>query len=268
MPTTMKTDLIIPEVMADMIEEKLPHSISLAHFAPIDNTLVGKPGDTVTLPAWKYIGDAADLEEGGELQFDKLTTEDASFTVKKAAKGVSITDESLESGYGDPNGTATRQLTKSIAQKVDADIVAAALETPLARAAAIDLDVVDTIEDLFGNKDDERGVLLMCKADANKLRKLAGENWTRASELGDRILVTGVFGEVLGWQISITNRLTAGTVIALKTDGLATYMKKNVTVESERDLKHFSWNYAASQHYVIALVDATRVAKITPEAEG
>ncbi len=39
-------------------------------------------------------------------------------------------------------------------------------------------------------------------------------------------------------------------------------------VESERDLKHFSWNYAASQHYVVALVDATRVAKITPEAEG
>ena len=264
MATTMKSDLVIPQVMADMVEEKLPHAIKLAPYAPIDNTLVGKPGDTVTLPSWNYIGDAADLAEGGELQYDKLTTEDAEFTIKKVAKGVSLTDESIGAGYGDPVGTATRQLTKSMASKLDADILATALGTPLARAATIDLDMVDVIEDMFGNEDDERGIILLNKADARKLRKLAGESWTRASDLGDRILVTGVFGELLGWQIVVTNRLTEGTVIAIKTDGLTTYMKKNVEVESQRDLDHFSWKYAASQHYVVALTDATRVAKITP----
>ncbi|MDL2214420.1 N4-gp56 family major capsid protein, partial [Clostridia bacterium OttesenSCG-928-O13] len=219
MATTMKSDLVIPQVMADMIEEKLPFALKLAPYAPIDNTLVGKPGDTVTLPAWNYIGDAADLAEGGALSYDKLTTDEAEFTVKKAAKGVTLTDEAINSGFGDPVGTATRQLTKSIASKVEGDIVTTALTTPLTAAAAIDLDVVDAIEDLFGNEDDERGIILLCKSDANALRKLAGEDWTRASDLGDRILVTGVFGELLGWQIVVSNRVTEGTAIAIKTDG-------------------------------------------------
>ena len=49
--TTMLADLIDPQVIADYIDTKLVDAIRLSPLARIDNTLVGRPGDEVTLPA-------------------------------------------------------------------------------------------------------------------------------------------------------------------------------------------------------------------------
>ena len=47
---TKLENLINPQVMADMISAKLPQMIKVTPIARIDNTLVGRAGDTITIP--------------------------------------------------------------------------------------------------------------------------------------------------------------------------------------------------------------------------
>ena len=127
MAVTKLANLINPEVMADMISAKIANAIVVTPFAKVDNTLSGQPGSTITVPRYNYIGDAVDVAEGAEVEAALLTTEAVEYTVKKAAKGVDITDEAALSGYGNPVGEATSQLATSIRGKVEGDCISALL---------------------------------------------------------------------------------------------------------------------------------------------
>ncbi|UDM79595.1 N4-gp56 family major capsid protein [Vagococcus fluvialis] len=275
---TMLKNLVDPEVLAPMISAQLPKAIKFSGIAPVDSTLEGQPGSTITVPKFKYIGDATDVAEGEAIDYSKLETETAKWTVKKAGKGVKLTDESVLSGYGDPVGEAQRQVRMAIASKIDNDIVEVAKTATLEVKHAIDLDLIDQIENTFtdapdaieGEQTDSVGVLFLSYKDAAKLRKLAGDNWTRASQLGDNILISGVFGEVLGWEIVRSKKIDDGEGLAVKTGALKTFLKRGLLAESERDIDHKLTKFNADQHYVVALVDETRIVKIakaetTPE---
>lgn len=80
---TKISDLIDPEVMADMISAKLPDKIRVTPFAKVDNTLEGAEGDTITVPSFNYIGDAEDVAEGVECGTTKLTAGSRKAKVKK-----------------------------------------------------------------------------------------------------------------------------------------------------------------------------------------
>lgn len=121
MAMTKLKDLVDPQVMADMVSAKLPKKIKFTPIARIDTTLEGRPGSTITVPKYAYIGDAEDVAEGVAMGTTVLTASTTEAKVKKAGKAVELTDESVLSGYGDPVGTAVNQLTMSIAAKVDND---------------------------------------------------------------------------------------------------------------------------------------------------
>ncbi|WP_061309242.1 N4-gp56 family major capsid protein [Clostridium botulinum] len=121
--TTKISDLINPEVMRDMISAKIPQKIVVAPFAKVDDTLVGQPGDTITVPQFAYIGDAVDVAEGVAAETVKLATSTTQVKVKKAMKAVELTDEAVLSGYGNPVGETNAQIAKSIAAKVDNDCI-------------------------------------------------------------------------------------------------------------------------------------------------
>ena len=99
---TKLSDLIDPEVMGDMVSARIPKKLRVAPFAKIDDTLAGVPGDTITVPAYTYIGDASDVAEGGEVAIEKMTTSTRKAKIKKAMKGIGLTDEAVLSGYGNP----------------------------------------------------------------------------------------------------------------------------------------------------------------------
>ena len=48
--STYLSNLVNPQVMADVVNKKLIHAIRFAPLADIDTTLVGQPGDTISLP--------------------------------------------------------------------------------------------------------------------------------------------------------------------------------------------------------------------------
>ena len=116
---TKIADLIDPEVMGDMVSARIPKKLRVAPFAKVDDTLAGVPGDTITVPAYAYIGDADIVAEGEAVTIEKMTTSTRKATVKKAMKGIGLTDEAVLSGYGNPVGEANTQLAMAIAAKID-----------------------------------------------------------------------------------------------------------------------------------------------------
>ena len=53
-------NMIIPEVYAELVREKIAGKCKVAQFCVVKGDLQGKPGETLKLPAYKYIGDAKD----------------------------------------------------------------------------------------------------------------------------------------------------------------------------------------------------------------
>lgn len=272
MTTTVLANLIDPEVMADLIEAQLPKAIKFSAIAPLDTTLVGVPGSTLTVPSYKYIGDADEVAEGAAIEYSKLEQTKRTMTIKKAAKGVEITDEAVLSGLGDPVGEGQRQVRMAIASKIDNDILATALKAPLKLTADINLDLIDKLEATFTDAPDAiednnistTGVLFVSYKDAAKLRKLAGQNWTRPTQLGDDILVKGLFGELLGWEIVRSMKLEQNQFVAVKPGALKTYLKRDIFAEVGRDMDHKLTKFNADEHYGVAIYnDALLVASTT-----
>ena len=155
---TKLANLVNPQVMADMISATLPKKIKFSPIAKIDTTLVGRPGDTITVPKYAYIGDAEDVAEGVAMDTSLLTTSTTTVKVKKAGKAVELTDESLLSGYGDPAGESTRQITMSIASKVDNDCLDALYTAPLGydgSASTIGYEGIVKADAIFGDESDD-----------------------------------------------------------------------------------------------------------------
>ena len=273
--TTLE-QMIDPEVMGEMILAQLPKAIKFGAIAPIDDTLSGRPGDTITVPRWKYIGDAKDVAEGGAIDYEQLTNSTDTFTVKKAGKGIKLTDESVLSGYGDPVGEGTRQITMSIAAKVDNDTLATASKARLTLSSAdfTKLDFIDQIEAAFiddtsdnnfeGDDANAQGVIYMNPKDVNKVRKAAAQDWERATALGDAILSTGVFGGVLGWQFIRSRKVPVGSAVVAKAGAMKTYLKRAVQAEKERDIDHKLTKFNADMHYGVAIYDDTKLLVIAP----
>lgn len=262
MAVTKLENMIDPEVMGAMIQAELPQALKFTGIAQLDTTLQGRPGDEITVPSYKYIGDAVDVAEGAAIDYDLLETTTRKIGIKKAAKGVELTDESVLSGYGDPVGEAQRQVRMALASKIDNDVLAAALEAPLTLAdAKIDMDLIDKIESTFvdapdaieGQTTDQMGTLFLSYKDAAKLRKAAADNWTRASQLGDNILVSGAFGELLGWEIVRSKKVEDGQFAAIKPGALKIYLKRELLAESARDIDHKQTKFNADQHYGVAI---------------
>lgn len=265
MVMTKLLNMVDPEVMASMISAELENLIRFAPLARIDRTLVGQPGSTVTVPSFKYIGDAEDVAEGVAIDISLLETSTEPFTIKKAGKGIEITDEAILSGLGDPLGEGTRQLGMAIANKVDNDILEALSTTSLVYSKATDwnVDTISDAMDIFADESDEAMVLIMNSKDASKLRKAVAGDWDRASDLGDQILVSGTYGGVLGAQVIRSNKLAEGTAYLVKAGALAIYMKRNVMVEADRDILKKTTVVTADEHYGAHLYDESKAIKIT-----
>lgn len=265
MTMTKLQNMVDPQVLADMISAELEDAIRFAPLARIDRTLVGRPGSTITVPRFKYIGDAEDVAEGTPIDIALLETDTEDFTIKKAGKGVEITDEAVLSGLGDPIGEAGRQLLLSISNKVDNDVLTALETTTLEYTGGAEwgLDTISNAIDIFNDEDDEPMVLIMNPKDASKLRKAVSGDWDRASDLGDNVIVRGTYGGVLGAQVIRSRKLEEGTAYLVKQGALAIYMKRDVDIEDDRDILKKTTVITADQHYGAHLYDESKAIKIT-----
>ena len=199
MAQTLLANLVNPEVLAPMINKKLTDYMKFAPLATIDDTLVGQPGNTVFMPYFNYIGDAAVLAEGVSLTPSLLSTGMTNVTIEKIAKGVELTDEAILSGYGDPYGEAADQIAHAIANAVDNKVLSIlhaitgtmAYSTVNNTTLPTDTDIISALE-LFGEDiEDGQSVALVSPAVYTAMRSNVN-SWIPASEIAAEIKVKGV----------------------------------------------------------------------------
>ena len=272
---TMLENLIDPEVMAPMISAKLTKAIVATPFAKIDTTLQGRPGSTITVPKYNYIGDAEDLAEAVKADVAQLTTDTAEYTIKKAVKQVQLTDEAVLSGYGNPVGETNNQLGLAIASKVDNDVMDALLTAQVVaddnENEAISYDgIVDAI-DYFNEEENVEKVMFISPKQVSELRK--DENFISRDKYGNQVMVNGEIGMVANARIVPSRKIVAknGTytcpIVQLRpesqtgdeTAAVTIFLKRNVNVETQRDLTNYTTLIGADEHYVAALTDESKV---------
>ena len=275
MTQTKIAQLVNPEVMADMISAKLPKMIKFTPLAYVERELVGQPGNTLTVPKWEYSGDAKDIEEGVAIVPDQLTTKKSTMTIKKAGKGIELTDEAVLSGLGDPIGQATHQIALAIANKVDNDLVEEAKKaTQFVAEAPTTGAALDKALAVFADEEDARYVALINPEDAIALRADTVKEWVRGSEIGANIVVSGTFGETHGVQIVRSKKVDKGKGFLVKvsavetdTDDVAKYgafvinLKRDVAIETDRDILKKTTVITGDEHYGVYLYDPTKVVK-------
>lgn len=280
--TTKLSDLINPQVMADMISAKIANKIVVAPFAKIDTTLQGVPGNTVTVPQYAYIGDAADIAEGVAAETVKLTASTTTVTVKKAMKAVELTDEAVLSGYGNPVGETNTQLAKSIASKVDSDAMTALQGAQLTydgSAAAIKYSgIVDAI-DLFEEEVNSEKVIFVHPKQVTQLRK--DSDFISADKYKAGVILSGEIGMIANCRVVPSKKVPvvkvgetgsqvdcyACPIVKLNNDAeteddaaaLTIYLKRETNVETDRVSLSRKTDISVDKHYAVALSNTSKV---------
>lgn len=259
---TKLSSIINPQVLADMIETKLVNAMKFTPLCKVDNTLVGRAGDTVTLPQYAYIGDAADVAELADIGIAELTATTQGVKVKKVGKGATISDEAALSGYGDPVGEIGNQLLTSIASKVDNDVLAAldnaTFVHPVVSVTPNEVNnaLVKLGEDFEGDK-----YLFVSPSTYAALRDAA--DWIPASEIAAGAVLRGTVGMIYGCYVVITNKIaTTDTAYIVKPGAVALFMKRGTQVENDRNIVNKSTTFTADKHYAAYLYDSSKVVKL------
>ena len=280
MATTQFSNMINPEVMAEMVSAKVAKKVAVMPFVKVDTTLQGQAGNTITIPVFGYIGDAANVAEGASIGASTLTTTHKQFTIKKVAKGVDITDEAILSGYGDPVGEANRQLIMAISQKIDQDAIDALDGAAKYMSSGYKISyagIVDAI-DLFEEEYNSEKVIFVHPKQVSQLRKDA--DFTSADKYvnGNYIAMNGEIGKIANCRVIVSKRVKENSestayinpIVKISYDSeteqdtpaLTIFLKRNVMVETSRDIDKQINMIRASENYVVALTDASKVVRV------
>lgn len=332
MAMTKLANLVDPQVMADMVSAKLPKKIKFSPIARIDNTLVGRPGSTIIVPKYAYIGDAEDVAEGVAMGTTVLTASTTEAKVKKAGKAVELTDESVLSGYGDPLGTAINQLAMSVGAKVDNDCYDALCGASLVydgTGAAIGYSAVVSANSKFEDESDESLTKILFIHPNQEAALLNDADFKSNDKYPLNVIMNGTIGSIAGAQVVKSKKVKlvkyekdnssgtitivadsvseSGTALHLDTakastlgelvvgdklktvatqfyacpivivstadpneestaDGvseeesaLTIYMKRNVEIESDRDILSKTTVVSADEHYTAVLSNESKV---------
>ena len=266
---TKIANLFVPEVVGAEIITKLADDIKFMPFAKTRYTLKGTPGDTVTRWFYTYIGDAEEFTEGNDISYGQLTQDKKQVTIKKAGRGVELTDEAVLNSVGDVEGEAVRQIRLAIAQKVDNDCKDALDAIPEFMTVGDGTETLGSnlVQDAlvkFGEDLDGSLTLFINPAQAKDIRN--DENFIPASEIKAEMMISGALGQILGANIVISNKVKSVegkyNNYLLKNDPLAIEIKRDIMPERDRDIDKKLTKCNADIHYTVFLENEENAVKI------
>lgn len=251
MALTKSTNLVIPEIFAQGVAQKLVDKLALDPIVQVDNLPAGVKGNSITLPRYSYIGDAVKMIEGEALDPALLTQDSEEVLIHQFGKAVEITDRAVKSGLGDPIGVAERDIVVAINSKLQVEKFAA-LETATATesVAAINNEGIAKIVAKFG--EDQEGALYLF---VNPI------DWAVA--VGADIDFASKIKAVYNVEFVNSNRVPAGKAYAVKDGAIGLFMQKAIDVEEDRDILKKSTVLSADTMCAIYLRDESKAVKVT-----
>ena len=211
------------------------------------------------------IGDAVDVAEGQDIPLGQLTSTATEVKVKKAGRGVQLTDESVLYAYGDTIGEAADQIVLAIKNKIEkdhiTDLEGAGVKLVYTNTGKLTSSAIIKAIAKFGEDYEEGEAVIFVNAD-QKADLITEEGWVGVTDIGAEMKVRGAVGMIGGAQVVVSNRITNNNYI-VKRGGLGLVLKRDLMMETDRDIINKSTVITADKHYATYIADASKVVKIT-----
>ena len=247
------------KVLEAKAKDLLTTSVNTRNLMDVDTSLVENAGMTKTINVYTYTGTAEELAAGqGNTNRGSISYAGTDYTVKMVQQAFDYQDEDF---MKDPTivDNGVKGATQVMTNKMAADFVAEAKKATLAHAAeSFGYEaIVDGIAEL--NIEDESGLFVVIpnewKAD------LRNDPDYKTARMGE-VVYNGQVGTICGIPVIATKALKDEAFVMTK-EAVKLFMKKDVEVEQDRDADTRTNSIYLRAAYICALVDATKIAKIT-----
>ena len=270
--------LIIPEVYAKMVTEKVKGNIKISQFADTLGVLTGEAGNTVTFPMFKALSDAVLMAKGDSITPEQLAQTSSNKTIMQYGKGVKVFDiddvtalgNMLENGASQQARIFARALDNEMAKDIDTNVI---LKSASASAVAITEDELIAGFQLFADDQDNdtfAGIVINSLLTPS-FYKMAGfvKNDITYTKEGNGVIANGVIGYYRGSiPVVLSDVNTYDTSKAecksyiIKKGALGIMPKRNVLVEEARHPETKSTDLYADYIFACGLIQKDGVAVI------
>lgn len=250
------------KVLEAKAEDLLLTNLNTRTLMTIDTSLTANAGMTKTINVYTYDGEAEEVGVGeGNTHRGSIAYEGKDYTVKMVQQAFDYFDED----YMKDNLIVDYMLkgsTQVMTNKMTNDWLVEIKKATLTHSAtAFGYDaIVDGIAKL--NLESEQGVYVVIpntwKADLRK-----DEDYKSARQ--GEVIYTGQVGTICGIPVIATKALTNEAYV-MTNEAVKLFMKKDVETEQQRDADKRKNSVYLRTSYICALVDATKICKITKTA--
>lgn len=269
MANTINQNVIVPEVYASLVREKIAGKCKVAQFLVNLGDLHGKVGETLTMPKWAYIGDAKDWNINTPMDVTQMKQTSTQATIKAIqAPAVKVADYDNEVELGNAIEEASSQQALGVARKYDTDAIACALESPLkyklATKNTVTQDELIAMLGLYGDDRDSADfdAIVVHSAFAPSFYQMpmfVKKDLTMTAD-GNGIAVNGIIGTFLNIPVVLSDRLydatnQEGFILMMKKNAISIIPKENPFAEASRDASLRQTTIYLSQFYAMALTD-------------
>lgn len=262
MPNTVYPNVVLESKATDLLATK----VNARTLMTIDNDLTESAGMKKTINTYTYTGVAEALNVGagstvatrGTIayvgnDYTVLRLQQAfDYYDEDAMKDDKIVDYMLEGA------------SQVMANKLTTDFYTAIGNTTTTHTiyGALSYDgIVDAIAKL--NLEDESKVfILINNAQKAEIRK---DDDYKAAMMGE-VVYNGQVGTVCGIPVICSKAVPQNTVYVATAEAVKCFMKKDVVVETDRDVDTNKNSVYLKTYYIVALVDATKACKVTVNA--
>ena len=273
MANTVNKNIIVPEVYAQLVRDKIKGKCKVAQFLVNLGDLHGKVGETIQFPKYSYIGDGKDWNVNTSMDVTQMKQTTTSATIKAIqAPAVKVADYDSEVELGNAIEEASNQQAIAVGRKYDTDAIACALTSPLKyKLGAKNTVTQDEMIAMLGLYGDDRDsadfdaivVSSLFAPSFYKMDMFTSRERTMTKD-GNGIAVNGIIGEFLGIPVVLSDRLydstnTEGFILVMKKNAISIIPKENPFAETSRDAGLRQTTIYLSQFYAMALTDDTAI---------
>ena len=243
-------------------KDLLTTSVNTRSLMTIDNELTAEAGMTKTVNTYTYTGTAEEVAAGaGNTNRGAISYVSTDYTVKMVQQAFDYTDEDFMK-----DNTIVDNMLKGansvMVNKMTADFIGECGKATTAHTAGTFgyEAIVDAIAKL-NIEDESKLFVVIPNAWKAELRK--DEDY-KAARMGE-VVYNGQVGTVCGIPVIATNALTNAAYV-MTPEAVKLFMKKDVEAEQSRDADKRVNSVYLRTAYVVALVDKTKICKVTKTA--
>lgn len=247
-----------------LVENKITETVNslldVNSLMTVDNTLTTNAGLNKKIHKYTYTGYVEQLAKGAKnSKYGSIEMVETDYVVKRYQQSYKfndvdvMTDPYIQDVYADG---AAKAMANEIRTEYFAELAKISNSTSVTGALSYDA-IVDALQTI-GVENEDNLFLIMGGDGKAAIRK--DQDFINSRQ-GD-ILYTGQFGTVCGVPCIFSKLVPANTVYATKKDAVKFFVKREGSVEQDRDIETKDNTVVYERHGLIALVDDTESAII------